>query len=101
MARDIRFGNPVRQGLLDGVNALADAVGVTLGPSGRNVMIEHRTGTLAPAATKDGVTVAQAIELSNAMENAGLMLVRQMATSVAKDAGDGTTTSIVLTRRLA
>lgn len=101
MARDIRFGNPVRQGLLDGVNVLADAVGVTLGPSGRNVMIEHRTGTLAPMATKDGATVAQSIELSGAMGNAGLMLVRQMATTVSKEAGDGTTTSIVLTRRLA
>ena len=101
MARNIRFGNPVRQGLLDGVNALANAVGVTLGPSGRNVMIEHRTGTLAPVATKDGATVAQSIELSGAMGNAGLMLVRQMATTVSKEAGDGTTTSIVLTRRLA
>ena len=101
MARDIRFGNPVRQGLLDGVNILADAVGVTLGPSGRNVMIEHRTGTLAPMATKDGATVAQSIELPGAMGNAGLMLVRQMATTVSKEAGDGTTTSIVLTRRLA
>jgi hypothetical protein len=63
----VRFGDPVRQGLLDGVNALADAVGVTLGPSARNVIIEHRTGALAPAATKDGATVAQAIEISGAM----------------------------------
>jgi chaperonin GroEL len=101
MARDIRFGNPVRQGLLDGVNALADAVGVTLGPSGRNVIIEHRADGLPPVATKDGATVAQSLELSGAMGNAGLMLVRQMATTVAKEAGDGTSTSVVLTRRLA
>lgn len=101
MARNIRFGDPVRRDLLAGVNALADAVGVTLGPRGRNVVIEHRAAGLPPVATKDGVTVAQAIELSGRTESVGVSLVRQMATTVAKEAGDGTTTSVVLTRRIA
>ena len=101
MARNIRFGDPVRRDLLAGVDALADAVAVTLGPRGRNVVIEHRAQGLAPIATKDGVTVAQAIELSGRTQSVGVTLVRQMATMVAKEAGDGTTTSVVLTRRLA
>ncbi len=101
MSREIKFGEPVRQGLLDGVNALADAVGVTLGPRGRNVIIEHRAAGLPPVATKDGVTVAQSIELPGAMNNVGVTMLRQMATTVAKEVGDGTTTSIVLTRRIA
>jgi chaperonin GroEL len=91
----------VRRDLLDGVDTLADAVGVTLGPRGRNVMIEHRAAGLPPIATKDGVTVAQAVELSGRTQSVGVSLVRQMATAVAKEAGDGTTTSVVLTRRLA
>lgn len=101
MARHIGFGDPVRMKLLDGVNTLADAVGVTLGPRGRNVVIEHRAAGLPPVATKDGVTVAQAIELAGRTESVGVSLVRQMATTVAKEAGDGTTTSVVLTRRIA
>lgn len=101
MARNICFGDPVRMKLLDGVNVLADAVGVTLGPRGRNVVIEHRAAGLPPVATKDGATVAQAIELSGRTESLGVSLVRQMATTVAKEAGDGTTTSVVLTRRIA
>ncbi len=101
MARDIYFGDRVRRGLLDGVETLADAVAVTLGPLGRNVIIEHRADGLAPVATKDGATVAQAIEQRCAMGNAGVALVRHMATTVAKEVGDGTTTSVVLTRRLA
>jgi chaperonin GroEL len=101
MARDIIFGDTVRRGLLDGVNTLADAVGVTLGPRGRNVIIEHRADGLPPVATKDGATVAQAIEHRSSMANAGVALLRHMATAVAREAGDGTTTSVVLTRRLA
>jgi chaperonin GroEL len=91
----------VRRDLLSGIDALADAVSVTLGPRGRNVVIEHRAAGLPPVATKDGVTVAQAVELSGRMESVGVALVRQMATTVAKEAGDGTTTSVVLTRRIA
>lgn len=101
MARNIRFGDSVRRDLLAGVDALADAVGVTLGPRGRNVVIEHRAQGLPPVATKDGVTVARAIELAGRTQSVGVSLVRQMATTVAKEAGDGTTTSVVLTRRLA
>ncbi|HEY8260715.1 MAG TPA: molecular chaperone GroEL [Methylosinus sp.] len=101
MARNIRFGDSVRRDLLAGVDALADVVGVTLGPRGRNVVIEHRAQGLPPVATKDGVTVARAIELSGRTQSVGVSLVRQMATTVAKEAGDGTTTSVVLTRRLA
>ena len=91
----------MRRDLLAGVDALADAVAVTLGPRGRNVVIEHRAAGLPPVATKDGVTVAQAVELSGRTQSVGVSLVRQMATTVAKEAGDGTTTSVVLTRRLA
>jgi len=101
MSRNISFGDPVRQGLLEGLNVLADAVGVTLGPHGRNVIIAHRTDGLPPVATKDGATVAQSIQLPAAVGNAGVTMLRQMATSVAKEVGDGTTTSVVLTRRLA
>ncbi|WP_018264226.1 Hsp60 family chaperonin [Methylosinus sp. LW4] len=101
MARNIRFGDPVRKRLLDGVDVLADAVGVTLGPCGRNVVIEHRAAGLPPVATKDGATVAQAVEAAGRTESVGINLVRQMATAVAKEAGDGTTTSVVLTRRVA
>jgi len=101
VARNIRFGDPVRMKLLDGLDVLADAVGVTLGPCGRNVVIEHRASGLPPVATKDGATVAQAVETSGRTESVGISLVRQMATTVAKEAGDGTTTSVVLTRRVA
>jgi chaperonin GroEL len=101
VARNIRFGDSVRRDLLAGVDALADAVGVTLGPRGRNVVIEHRARGLPPVATKDGVTVARAIELSGRTQSVGVSLVQQMAATVAKEAGDGTTTSVVLTRRLA
>lgn len=101
MAREINFGDPVRKGLLDGLNVLADAVSVTLGPHGRNVIIEHRTEGLPPVATKDGATVAERIKFPAAIGNASVNMVRQMAMKVAKEAGDGTTTSVVLTRRLA
>ncbi|QGM46797.1 Hsp60 family chaperonin [Methylocystis heyeri] len=101
MARDIHFGDTVRKGLLDGVDTLADAVAVTLGPLGRNVIIEHRADGLPPVATKDGATVAQAVEPPAAMGKAGVALMRHMATTVAKEAGDGSTTSVILARRLA
>jgi chaperonin GroEL len=101
MAKDIQFGDDVRRDILAGVRTLADSVGVTLGPRGRNVIIEHRAHGLAPVATKDGVTVAQAIELSGKRESIGVSMVRTMATTVAREAGDGTTTAVVLTRRVA
>ena len=90
-----------RKSLLEGLNVLADAVSVTLGPHGRNVIIEHRTDGLPPVATKDGATVAERVKFPAAIGNAGVNMVRQMAMKVAKEAGDGTTTSVVLTRRLA
>lgn len=101
MAKDIRFGDAVRRDILVGVRALADSVGVTLGPRGRNVIIEHRAHGLPPVATKDGVTVAQAIELPGRRESIGVSMVRAMATTVAREAGDGTTTAVVLARRIA
>lgn len=101
MAKDIRFGDGARRDIFAGVQTLANSVGVTLGPRGRNVIIEHRADGLPPAATKDGVTVAQAIELPGRRESIGVSMVRAMATSVAREAGDGTTTAIVLARRVA
>lgn len=101
MAKDIQFGDRVRHDILAGVRTLADAVSVTLGPRGRNVMIEHRAAGLPPVATKDGVTVAQAVELSGPRQSVGVSLVRSMAMKVAREAGDGTTTAVVLARRVA
>jgi chaperonin GroEL len=101
MAKDIQFGDHVRRDILGGVLTLANSVGVTLGPRGRNVVIEHRAAGLAPVATKDGVTVAQAIELTGRRQSIGVSMVRSMAMSVAKDVGDGTTTAVILTRRIA
>jgi chaperonin GroEL len=101
MAKDISFGDMARRDILFGVNALADSVGVTLGPRGRNVVIEHRAAGLPPVATKDGVTVAQAIELSGRRESIGVSMVRGMATTVAREAGDGSTTAVVIARRVA
>jgi len=101
MAKDIKFGDPVRRDMLQGVNTLADSVGVTLGPLGRNVVIEHRAAGLPPVATKDGVTVAQAIELTGAHQSIGVSMIRTMATAVGRDAGDGSTTAVVLARRVA
>lgn len=101
MAKDIRFGDVVRRDILAGVRTLADSVAVTLGPRGRNVIIEHRAHGLPPVATKDGVTVAQAIELPGRRESIGVSMVRTMATTVAREAGDGTTTAVVLARRIA
>ncbi len=95
MAKDIQFGDGVRRDILVGVRTLADSVGVTLGPRGRNVIIEHRAHGLPPVATKDGVTVAQAIELPGRRESIGVSMVRSMATTVSREAGDGTTTAVV------
>lgn len=97
-AKDVRFGIECRDKVLAGVNKLADAVQVTLGPKGRNVMIEQSYG--GPKITKDGVTVAKAIELKDKFENIGASLVKQVASATNDVAGDGTTTATVLTRAI-
>ena len=96
--KDIRFGADCRARMLEGVNKVADAVQVTLGPKGRNVIIDQTYG--APKITKDGVTVAKAIELSDRYQNLGAQLIRQVASKANDEAGDGTTTATVLTRAI-
>src|ERR1700760_531543 len=98
MAKQILHGEDSRQAILRGVNTLADAVKVTLGPKGRNVVIEKKFGS--PTITKDGVTVAKEIELSNALENVGAQLVKEVASKTSDVAGDGTTTATVLAQAL-
>lgn len=90
----IRYGREARKGMLAGVLKLADAVAVTLGPRGRNVCLEKKFG--APLVTKDGVSVAKEIELPDPLEDMGARLVREVASKTSEDAGDGTTTSVVL-----
>merc|ERR1719464_682534 len=96
--KDIQHGAAARAGMLSGANRLADAVAVTLGPKGRNVVIEQAFG--APKVTKDGVTVAKAIEFKNKMNNVGASLIKQVASKTNDVAGDGTTTSTVLARAI-
>src|SRR3979490_80703 len=91
MAKQIVHGEESRQAILRGVNLLADAVKVTLGPKGRNVVIEKKFGS--PLITKDGVTVAKEIELKDPSENAGALMVREVASKTSDVAGDGTTTA--------
>src|SRR6202041_1462457 len=98
MAKQILHGEDSRQAILRGVNVLADAVKVTLGPKGRNVVIEKKFGS--PTITKDGVTVAKEIELSNALENMGAQMVREVASKTSDVAGDGTTTATVLAQAI-
>jgi chaperonin GroEL len=98
MAKQILHGEDSRQAILRGVNILADAVKVTLGPKGRNVVIEKKFGS--PTITKDGVTVAKEIELSNALENVGAQLVKEVASKTSDVAGDGTTTATVLAQSI-
>jgi chaperonin GroEL len=97
-AKDVKFGTDARARLLRGVDILADAVKVTLGPKGRNVVIEKSFG--APRITKDGVTVAKEIELSDRFENLGAQMVREVASKTADLAGDGTTTATVLAQSI-
>jgi chaperonin GroEL len=94
MAKEIHFSNDARQKLFDGVTKLANAVKVTMGPRGRNVLIEKSFG--APSITKDGVSVAREIELEDKLENMGAQLVKEVASNTADEAGDGTTTATVL-----
>jgi chaperonin GroEL len=98
MAKQIVHGEESRQAILRGVNVLADAVKVTLGPKGRNVVIEKKFGS--PTITKDGVTVAKEIELKDALENMGAQMVREVASKTSDVAGDGTTTATVLAQAI-
>src|SRR5437868_14707384 len=93
-AKDVKFGTDAREKMLRGVDILTDAVKVTLGPKGRNVVIEKSYG--APRSTKDGVTVAKEIELHDKFENMGAQLVREVASKTNDAAGGGTTTPTVL-----
>jgi chaperonin GroEL len=98
MAKHIVYGDASRQGILRGVNSLANAVKVTLGPRGRNVIIGGRYGS--PTITKDGVTVAKEIDLADALENVGAQMVREVASKTSDVAGDGTTTATVLAQAI-
>ena len=98
MAKEIKYDVEARGALKQGVDKLANAVKVTLGPKGRNVVIEKKFG--APTVTKDGVTVAKEIELENKMEDVGAQMVKEVASKTSDVAGDGTTTATVLAQAL-
>ena len=98
MAKDVQFGESARGKMIEGVNILANAVKVTLGPKGRNVIISKSYG--APHITKDGVTVAKEIELKDALQNMGAQMVKEVASKTADQAGDGTTTATVLAQAI-
>ena len=98
MAKEIKFNIEAREELIKGVAALANAVKVTLGPKGRNVIIEKKFG--APHITKDGVSVAKEVELEEAFQNMGAQLVKEVASKTGDDAGDGTTTATVLAQAI-
>src|ERR671918_1949349 len=97
-AKDVKFSRDARERMLAGVDILANAVKVTLGPKGRNVVIEKSFG--APRTTKDGVTVAKEIELEDKFMNMGAQLVREVASKTNDEAGDGTTTATVLAQSI-
>ena len=98
MAKQIVYGDASRQGILRGVNSLANAVKVTLGPRGRNVILDRKFGS--PTITKDGVTVAKEIDLKDALENMGAQMVKEVASKTSDVAGDGTTTATVLAQAI-
>ena len=98
MAKEIKFNIEARNALKKGVDALSDAVKVTLGPKGRNVVIDKKFG--APTITKDGVSVAKEIELEDTIENMGAQMVKEVASKTADEAGDGTTTATVLAQAI-
>ena len=98
MAKDIKYGTEARTALAAGVDKLADTVKVTLGPKGRNVVLDKQYG--APLITNDGVTIAKEIELEDAFENMGAQLVKEVATKTNDVAGDGTTTATVLAQAM-
>src|SRR6476620_1066473 len=97
-AKDIRLGTDARERMLHGIDILTDAVRVTLGPKGRNVVLDKSYG--APRITKDGVTVAKEVELLDKFENMGAQMVREVATKTSTVAGDGTTTATVLAQAI-
>lgn len=97
-AKDVQFGDNARNQMIEGVNTLANAVKVTLGPKGRNVIIQKAYG--APHITKDGVSVAREIELKDALQNMGAQMVKEVASKTAEQAGDGTTTATVLAQAI-
>ncbi len=97
-AKDVKFGDSARQRMLEGVNILANAVKVTLGPKGRNVVLDKSFG--APTVTKDGVSVAKEIELKDKFENMGAQMVKEVASRTSDEAGDGTTTATVLAQAI-
>ena len=98
MAKDVKFGDSARSQMLDGVNILADAVKVTLGPKGRNVVLDKSFG--APTVTKDGVSVAKEVELQDKFENMGAQMVKEVSSQTSDAAGDGTTTATVLAQSI-
>ena len=98
MSKEIKFNIEARSLLKEGVDRLADAVKVTLGPKGRNVVLEKKFG--APQITKDGVTVAKEIELSDPYQNMGAQMVKEVASKTSDTAGDGTTTATVLAQSI-
>src|SRR5919206_706410 len=97
-AKMVVHGEQSRHAILDGVNTLANAVKVTLGPKGRNVVLEKKFGS--PTITKDGVTVAKEIELEDPIENMGAQMVKEVASKTADIAGDGTTTATILAQSI-
>src|SRR5438094_3735431 len=98
MAKQITYGDSSRQAILNGINSLANAVKVTLGPKGRNVIIDKKFGS--PSITKDGVSVAKEIELKDPIENMGAQMVKEVASKTSDVAGDGTTTATVLAQAI-
>ena len=98
MAKQIKYGEDARKALETGVNILADTVKITLGPKGRNVVLDKKFG--APLITNDGVTIAKEIELENPFENMGAQLVKEVSTKTNDVAGDGTTTAVVLAQAI-
>src|SRR6202007_187323 len=97
-AKDVRFSDDARARMFKGVNILANAVKVTLGPKGRNAILDKSFG--APTVTKDGVSVAKEIELKDKFENMGAQMVKEVASRASDDAGDGTTTATVLAQAI-
>jgi chaperonin GroEL len=97
-AKDVLFGDSARKKMVAGVNILADAVKTTLGPKGRNVILDKSFG--APTVTKDGVSVAKEIELKDKFENMGAQMAKEVASKASDDAGDGTTTATVLAQSI-
>ncbi|HBF07838.1 MAG TPA: molecular chaperone GroEL, partial [Gammaproteobacteria bacterium] len=98
MAKEVKFGENARAKMVDGINILANAVKVTLGPKGRNVVLQKAFG--APNITKDGVSVAKEIELADAFENMGAQMLKEVASQTSDVAGDGTTTATVLAQAI-